>query len=443
MVFEDLQRFLLGAFGLVLLSGWVLVGEVWGATLLIFMSLVSLFVAWSSQHFSLVGGLFLFSGLGLIAHSMQVFLRAQGRREAVRLEEIEKDKNILADGIRSHRGMSDSLKKKIQRFSDLKELTARLSSSLLTEEVAHLIAEQTYQVVGKSDASLLYLVDVERQELSLAASRQKEGTPKIMSKKGDIFDSWVLKQRQPLLIQDATKDFRFDLAVSKSDLREFKSLVCAPLVSQESALGVLRLDNVHPQIYTQDDLRLLDIVASLSAVAMENTLLYRRTEELALKDGLTGAYVHRYFRERLAQEVSRSLRSESPLSCLMLDIDHFKSYNDRYGHSAGDLVLKKVASILNQSISDAGDIVARYGGEEFGMILIGQDKQQAIAFAEGIRKKIEAEPFILRRMETKVSVSIGVSSLPVDAKLCEDLIKKADKRLYRAKQEGRNRVCSA
>jgi len=122
----------------------------------------------------------------------------------------------------------------------------------------------------------------------------------------------------------------------------------------------------------------------------------------------------------------------------MIDIDNFKSYNDNYGHVAGDIVLKVLSKVL-EGFSDRG-IVCRYGGEEFSMLLPETSKRKARIVAEDIRKTIKEEVIDLRRTKTNVTVSIGVASFPQDAKVTDELILKADERLYKAKREGKDRV---
>ncbi len=123
----------------------------------------------------------------------------------------------------------------------------------------------------------------------------------------------------------------------------------------------------------------------------------------------------------------------------MADIDHFKRYNDEYGHTAGDLVLKEIAQILKASVGPS-DIVGRYGGEEFLLILPQKEGRGAFQVAEGIRQKIEDHVFRLRREERRITISLGISVFPRDGQTKEELIWKADQHLYEAKREGRNRV---
>ncbi|HPN72782.1 MAG TPA: GGDEF domain-containing protein, partial [Candidatus Omnitrophota bacterium] len=193
--------------------------------------------------------------------------------------------------------------------------------------------------------------------------------------------------------------------------------------------------------FTAHELRMLDIIGDLAAVAMENARLYRKTEDLAIRDSLTGLYVHRYFMERLDEEVKRALRSGSSFALLMLDIDNFKTFNDEYGHMTGDVILHNIGSILKSKAS-AGDTVARYGGEEFAFLALNADRESAVKIAEEIRARVQETPVTVRRKKCSVTVSIGVSVFPEDARLKDDIIMEADRALYRAKNKGKNRVCS-
>jgi diguanylate cyclase (GGDEF)-like protein len=166
-----------------------------------------------------------------------------------------------------------------------------------------------------------------------------------------------------------------------------------------------------------------------------------RLEELSITDGLTGAYNHRHFYQRLDSEIKRAERYGLPLSLIMADIDYFKAYNDANGHLEGDRVLKGVASCITENVRGQ-DIVARYGGEEFSVILPETGKAEAAMLAERLRRSVSEKPF--PREETQpdgdLTISSGVACFPDDATDPKGLIKKADQALYRAKDRGRNRV---
>ena len=168
-----------------------------------------------------------------------------------------------------------------------------------------------------------------------------------------------------------------------------------------------------------------------------------RLGQLAVTDGLTGLYNHRHFHERLALEVERSQRSGLPLSLLMLDVDHFKQFNDSFGHPAGDEVLRQLARVLTDA-RRANDVVARYGGEEFSVILVDTAKFTAAKVAERLRERVEAHDFSDAAPKAgTLGVSIGVATFPDDGTDAEALVRAADTALYVAKRAGRNRVVLA
>jgi diguanylate cyclase (GGDEF)-like protein len=163
---------------------------------------------------------------------------------------------------------------------------------------------------------------------------------------------------------------------------------------------------------------------------------FSRAEVEAITDGLTGLYNHRYLHERLEEELRRARRRKSALSVLFLDCDHFKAYNDSYGHKAGDAALGRIARIV-ETCSRRVDLAARYGGEEFVLALIDTDAAQALAIAERIRAQVEASTL---KGGQPLTVSIGVAAFPQNAAARDELLDKADWAMYMAKGAGRNRV---
>jgi len=356
-----------------------------------------------------------------------------------RIEEIRGNINVLEDDHARHKREAVSLEKKEERYNSLKDVVSALNSTLSMEDVARKIMDNAFNIVGKSDSGLLFLVDTVKQELHLALSRNKISPEKIKTKKGDILDDWVFKQRQGFLTEDIKKDFRFSEDKFNGYERLFRSVISCPfLMEGRKVIGILRLENSKPYNYTSEDLRLLDIICDIGAVSFQNAALYKETLALAIRDGLTGLFLRRYFLDRLKEELSRSLRNNSSCSFLMIDIDNFKNYNDEYGHTAGDMVLKAISKVL-LNFADPG-IVCRYGGEEFSILLPDASKKDAIRIADNIRKAVKKEDIELRRVKTHITVSIGVAAFPEDAKIQDELIMKADECLYKAKREGKDRV---
>ncbi len=166
-----------------------------------------------------------------------------------------------------------------------------------------------------------------------------------------------------------------------------------------------------------------------------------RLRELAIKDGLTGLYNHRYFKRFLTQEIMRAHRHKSQVSLIMMDIDHFKNYNDTYGHLAGDEVLRNVAKLMTENIRSI-DVAARYGGEEFVIVLPQTNKNAAKIVAEKLRVLVGIQKFQNEDTQPngKITISMGVATFPENAADIEELIHQADQRLYHAKSLGRNCV---
>ncbi len=363
------------------------------------------------------------------------------RSYRLKIEKLEEESNLLYYNVQNKKDYIKSLGEKLKGYAKLKEVAENLSAVLASEKINMLILENALKMLKKGGRALLFLVDVENQDLVLSASKGAEDISKVKAKKGDVFDHMVLKYRKPLMIEDITKDFRFPVESVEEAKSYFRSLIAAPLISENRIIGVLRIDNIKEFMYTQDDLRILDIISDLGALALENSILYSRTQDLAVRDGLTGLFVRRYFMERFEEELERAARKKGTFSVLMVDIDHFKDYNDKYGHTSGDIVLKYLTRKISAFIKE-GDIPARYGGDEIVIFLLGEEKQEASKRARAIQEQLEKDPLVLRREKVNMTVSIGISSYPKDAVLEEEIIKIADERLYKAKSKGRNKICA-
>ncbi len=458
---------------------------------LCFSLLILLCVAWlwAAQHtFAL--------GVDVAACATLVGIAALHRRRLqrrfYRLQQVLDDvgdqrtaKDQLITGASQTR---EALQKKLSRYTQLQSIAEELSNLTDVSAIAQLAVDRALSLIGKSDVCLLFLVDKEQQELSLFASKKRDTLPSIRAKHGDQFDRYVLRTHRPLLVNDVRRDFRFTVTITPE--RPISSVIACPLLLGQSPEGVLRLDSAQPGIYTQDDLRLLDILLDLVSLAITNAKLFAQTQRLAMTDGLTGLTLRRPFLEQLTRELTRAGRGRDPVSVLMLDVDHFKSYNDTFGHVAGDLVLQSVAEML-RTVVPSGGVIARYGGEEFAVLLPRLPKHQASEVAEQIRRVIErhvqagnramsrgaeaslrgaasgsasssdardrgtqmsavsaARSGVQRPAATSsasdvVTVSIGVATFPDDAQAELELIRVADQRLYHAKHSGRNLVCAS
>jgi diguanylate cyclase (GGDEF)-like protein len=244
-----------------------------------------------------------------------------------------------------------------------------------------------------------------------------------------------------------------------------RARLVVPFVSGHHAEGLLDLKAGEGEAFGSDELELLQVLGSQAAVALANAALYRTLERQAITDGLTGLYNHRHFYERLNQEIARAQRYGLPMSLLMIDIDDFKHFNDRFGHPAGDLVLTEVGRILNRDLRAGIDLAARYGGEEFAVVLPNTARDGAQVVGTRLARQLSALPGaappnaegavdVGERIrisvagtalpgvddDTRITVSIGAACFPGAAGGPGELVRNADKALYLAKRLGKNRV---
>jgi GAF domain-containing protein len=214
----------------------------------------------------------------------------------------------------------------------LKNLAENLSVSSTSHEAAKIIAEKTDELLGgEGVTTILYLLHPKSGELGLAAAVKSGAKANVLSKKGDNFDQWVIKNSKPLFVENALSDFRFDQEknIPQEKERIRRSLISTPLTVGDNMLGILRVDCVDENRFTTEDLSFLSRIADLSAVAIESAQLYEHLQDLAIKDSLTGLYLRRYLLDRMTEELPRQLKRKHELSFLMLDLDDFKNYNVR------------------------------------------------------------------------------------------------------------------
>ncbi len=222
---------------------------------------------------------------------------------------------------------------------------------------------------------------------------------------------------------------------------EAGALLCVPMVHMDSVLGVLNFRRPEVASFAPEELELLSAVADQAATAVKNAMLHAEAVKLTLTDPLTGIPNRRHLFSRLELEVARAQRFGSPVSVLMVDIDHFKKLNDAAGHRAGDEALRRVCDVLRARVRKV-DTLARYGGEEFMLVLSQVSKNDAYEVAEKLRRAVAEAPQLAASTQPggHITVSIGVASLPTDASSQDTLVDCADSALYASKRAGRNRV---
>jgi diguanylate cyclase (GGDEF)-like protein len=249
----------------------------------------------------------------------------------------------------------------------------------------------------------------------------------------------AIETNKAIYVPDLSRDARGIAYLTPAGRRG--SILVVPVTYQDRRLGTMNFSSSIVDAFTPGQRELMITAGHQAALALANAQLFRQTLELARTDGLTGIANRRSLEERLEMEWAARERYQGSLSVLMIDIDHFKHYNDNQGHQLGDEALRRVAQALAGSVRKV-DGVGRYGGEEFLVLLPRTDKEQAIQVAEKLRRVIEAMRFERDTDQPlgRITVSAGVASAPLDADTLATLVARADAALFAAKNGGRNRV---
>ena len=332
------------------------------------------------------------------------------------------------------------LKRRIYDFHNLFQISIDLTSIL---EVDNLINSYLNTLIGqlRIKNTFLYLHDDNSSaELTMMKAKGVD-EDELSNLKFHITDTIVkevFQKNQPVIIADEL--------TSLKEIEKFRMLdaeVITPLIHSHKLIGLLVLGmKINGEPYNQTDIEMVTLITNIVAVAIANARLYEKVKESSITDELTTLFNYRYFRIRLRDEVFRSQRTNRPISLIILDVDNFKNYNDTLGHPAGDQVLKQIASILKSCIRDT-DVGARYGGEEFCVIMPEENQDGARALCERLRQRVEDYPFFKEEIQPlgKLTVSLGAATYPTDAAMIKELLVRADKALYRAKNNGRNQFC--
>lgn len=216
-----------------------------------------------------------------------------------------------------------------------------------------------------------------------------------------------------------------------------------PMEIGDSRIGGLQLIRHTDEPFSEHQYNIVSMIVSTLTLALRNSEIHREVQEMATTDSLTGLFNKRYFLENLTKEFKSTMRYQTPVSLIMIDLDNFKPVNDQFGHQAGDVVLREIASLLVRSLREI-DVPARYGGDEIAIILPETVMEQAFFVAKRIKRLIEERPIRFGGKCIQVTASFGISSCPnPQIKTVEDMIMAADRALYEAKRDGRNRIESS
>lgn len=341
-----------------------------------------------------------------------------------KIKELEREISYLKE-------INKRLNISLGEFFNLQEISKIITQILDTNELLKFVNDVLIGVTGVDKSSIL-LFNKDKTELYVAFSNLPESEQKESFKQENI--EWL--KSVALNCENGYRN-----KVSSEDCpfingRATKSIMYASLATKNDKYGIILLEHIFEDVFTEDNLRFLTSIAAQVSIALENSSLYQQMRSMAMVDGLTGAFNRIYLYEVLEREIQASA-GRYPVSIALFDVDNFKKLNDTYGHLFGDKVLQTIVRIAREKVRK-GDIVARYGGEEFIIVFNHLESNEAYKVVERIRRAIESETIEDNLIQTRVTVSFGIASYPLHADNVKDLIKCADVAMYRAKSSGKN-----
>jgi len=357
---------------------------------------------------------------------------SDGGRDAVvihLLAEIESQKTEIA-----------KQRESIDKLKCLIHVNNIITHSLQRREILKRIINQTRELMNCEESSIL-MVDETLHQLRfelLTEERKIASLDKVGLEMGEGVAGKVWERGEPIIVNDTSRYLSISKKADTQTMDTTRSIIAVPLVVKGRIIGVMEAINKGDgETFNDLDLEIFRYLSNQASIALENAELF----EAGITDGMTKLFNHNYFSQKLNEEHNRSLRYGGALSLVIFDVDHFKLFNDNYGHQLGDKVLITVASIIKKHCRQNLDIPARYGGEEFAVILPGTERDGVVAFAERIRNAVADLLIDVEGPPVGVHLSGGAVSIPLIATSdAEEMIAFADKALYHSKEHGRNRI---
>jgi len=339
--------------------------------------------------------------------------------------------------------LNRDLKNQADRLAVLYEIGKAITSTLDIDTLLELIYKQLSRVIS-SDAYFvaLYLPKEHKLDIRILFDQEQRFPPEIVNADEGL-SSWIVEHRAPLLIHDLRKELDKipvkPILVGEKQLS--RSWLGVPMQTENELVGLLAVASYKPNMFNKTDQLLLEQIAQQAVLSILNARSYQEVARQAKLDSLTGVSNHKHLIERLYEEAESALTTLTPLSMIMLDIDHFKLYNDTYGHIVGDEVLRLTVQAVESHIKKT-DTVGRWGGEEFGIILPNTTTTQANVIANRIRRTLSELPLFNVEGKTipKPTISQGIANMPEHTTDPDELVIIADRALYRAKDKGRDQV---
>ncbi len=326
-------------------------------------------------------------------------------------------------------------------FSGLLDIYRSISTVIDKDSLYEMVLAKSSEFIGAERASLM-IFDKASKVFRIKASRglEKSIAKSVRIKSGQGISGRTAAKGVPFVVKDIEKEVPWQKSPRSYRTRSF---ISAPLKLYDRVIGVINLaDKRGDGIFSGEDLFVLLSISHYASIALERGAYYSMSEKLktiSMTDPLTGLFNRRFFKNRLFEEAERVRRLRDSFTAFIIDVDDFKSFNDRWGHQAGDNVLKLIAMAIKDAVRTV-DVVVRYGGEEFAVILPHTSKQDSAVIAERIRYGVENLKLPGGITCSSPTISIGIAEFPGDARNTDDLIYRADAAMYLAKRKGKNRV---
>jgi diguanylate cyclase (GGDEF)-like protein/PAS domain S-box-containing protein len=332
--------------------------------------------------------------------------------------------------------------RRAELMATINQIGIALTSGRDLEKILKTMHEQV-QLAAPTDVFYIALYDDKTGEISfpLWYEGQKYYQVPVRSiRQTASLTGYIIETRKTVYFEDTlAPDFKPPAPLIRSGGKPARSYISVPMLLGERVLGVISLQNYLPNVYSPDQVHMLETVATQASIAIENARLFAQMEQMATIDPVTELFNRRQLILLASREVERALRYDKNLTAMMIDIDHFKHVNDTYGHAVGDQALYAIARLCKQTMRSI-DVIGRYGGDEYALFLPETDLENARQAAERLRQGVDGLEIRAANKLIHITVSIGVAALQDPHKDLEFLLACTDQALYAAKQGGRNMV---
>lgn len=353
-------------------------------------------------------------------------------------EEIKENYFKIRDANVKLEKANEKLTNSIAEFYTLQEISQVITSIFDIKELMRNVNDVILGVLGVSNSTVI-LYDEKRDKLKVSTTSIKS-SKELVSLNDNINSQLLLNvlKSGKILIENFVDSEEFPFTRG----RDVKSFLCLPFNTRAKKYGLILIEHNYVHAFEDEKVNLLKTITLQLGIALENAELYQKMQNMATTDGLTGVYNRMYLHDKLKEELLKAQELNYPITLAIFDIDHFKKFNDTYGHLFGDKVLKNTAELVQNSLRGS-DIIARFGGEEFIIIMPRTSVLEAYQKLDNLRIKISRNNIVDNLVSTSITASFGLAGYPNHAESDNELIRFADDALYEAKKSGRNCVMVA